>query len=68
MRNFAKSVLNYFATYTETRFRFATKRLAYQWADDRQHDLNWRVSATRSCASTSSACYHGGQWIRWWMY
>ena len=36
MRNFAKSVLNYFATYTETRFRFATKRLAYQWADDQQ--------------------------------
>jgi hypothetical protein len=34
VRNFAKSVLNYFATYTETRFRFATKRLAYQWADD----------------------------------
>ncbi len=39
MRNFAKSILNYFATYTETRFRFATKRLAHQWADDRQHDL-----------------------------
>lgn len=34
MKNFAKSILNYFATYTETRFRFATKRLAYQWADD----------------------------------
>jgi hypothetical protein len=34
MKNFAKSILNYFATYTETRFRFATKRLAYQWTDD----------------------------------
>jgi very-short-patch-repair endonuclease len=36
MKNFAKSVLNYFATYTETRFRFATRNLAYQWADDQQ--------------------------------
>ncbi len=40
MKNFAKSILNYFATYTETRFRFATKRLAYQWADDQQHALD----------------------------
>jgi very-short-patch-repair endonuclease len=40
VRNFAKSVLNYFATYTETRFRFATKRLAYQWADDQHHVLD----------------------------
>jgi hypothetical protein len=40
MKNFAKSVLNYFATYTETRFRFATKRLAYQWADDQHHALD----------------------------
>lgn len=34
MKNFAKSVLNYFATYTETRFCFATRRLAYRWADN----------------------------------
>ncbi len=40
MRTFAKSILNYFATYTETRFRFATKRLAYQWADAQQHALD----------------------------
>jgi len=40
MKNFAKSILNYFATYTETRFRFATKRLAYQWADDQHDALN----------------------------
>ncbi len=40
MKNFAKSILNYFATYTETRFRFATKRLAYQWADDQHHALD----------------------------
>lgn len=40
MRNFAKSILNYFATYTETRFRFSTKQLAFQWADDRQHNLH----------------------------
>ncbi len=33
MRNFAKSVLNYFATYTETRFRFDTSNLLYRWAD-----------------------------------
>lgn len=39
-KNFAKSVLNYFATYTETRFRFATKRLAYRWADDQHHALD----------------------------
>ena len=40
MKNFAKSILNYFATYTETRFRFATKRLAYQWADDQHQALD----------------------------
>ncbi len=40
MKNFAKSVLNYFATYTETRFRFATRRLAYQWADDQNHAMD----------------------------
>jgi hypothetical protein len=40
MKNFAKSVLNYFATYTETRFRFATRRLAYQWADDQHHVMD----------------------------
>jgi hypothetical protein len=33
MRNFAKSVLNYFATYNETRFRFG-KKLPYEWAND----------------------------------
>jgi len=40
MKNFAKSVLNYFATYTETRFRFATRHLAYQWADNQQLALD----------------------------
>ena len=40
MQNFAKSILNYFATYTETRFRFSTKQLAFQWADSVQHDLS----------------------------
>ena len=29
-----------FATYTETRFRFATERLAYQWADDQHQTLD----------------------------
>ncbi len=33
MRDFAKSVLNYFAAFSETRFRF-NKRLSYEWADD----------------------------------
>lgn len=33
MRDFAKSILNYFAAYSETRFRF-NKRLPYEWADD----------------------------------
>lgn len=36
MRNFAKSILNYYATYTETRFRFDKRNLAYQWADGQQ--------------------------------
>jgi hypothetical protein len=31
--DFAKSILNYFATYTETRFRF-NARLPYAWAND----------------------------------
>ena len=39
MRNFAKSVLNYFATYTETRFRFDKRNLAYQWLDGQQLDM-----------------------------
>ena len=33
MENFTKSILNYFATYTETRFRFQTK-ICYTWTDD----------------------------------
>jgi len=33
MRDFAKSILNYFAAFSETRFRF-NKRLPYEWADD----------------------------------
>ena len=40
MKHFAKSILNYFATFNETRFRFGTKRLAYQWADHQQHALD----------------------------
>ena len=40
MKNFSKSILNYFATYTETRFRFTTKRLAYQWADDQHQAID----------------------------
>lgn len=40
MKHFAKSVLNYFAAFSETRFRFSTKRLAYQWADEQQHSLD----------------------------
>lgn len=39
MRNFAKSILNYFATYTETRFRFDKRNLAYQWADGQQLNM-----------------------------
>ncbi len=33
MRNFAKSVLNYFAAFSETRFRFS-RRLPYEWSED----------------------------------
>ena len=33
MKNFAKSILNYFAAYTETRFRFSRK-LQYLWSND----------------------------------
>ncbi len=33
MKNFAKSVLNYFAAFNETRFRFSRK-LPYEWTDD----------------------------------
>lgn len=33
MNRFAKSILNYFATYTETRFRFQSKSL-YKWTND----------------------------------
>jgi hypothetical protein len=33
MDKFTKSILNYFATYTETRFRFQTK-ISYKWTDD----------------------------------
>ncbi len=33
MNTFTKSILNYFATYTETRFRFQT-RIRYRWTDD----------------------------------
>jgi len=33
MNTFTKSILNYFATYTETRFRFQTK-IRYKWTDD----------------------------------
>ena len=40
MKHFAKSILNYFATFNETRFRFGTKKLAYQWADHQQHALD----------------------------
>ena len=33
MKNFAKSILNYFAVFNETRFRFSRK-LPYEWSDD----------------------------------
>lgn len=33
MKNFTKSILNYFAAYTETRFRFQTK-IDYKWTND----------------------------------
>ena len=33
MKNFAKSILNYFATYNETRFRFG-KKVPYAWTND----------------------------------
>ena len=33
MKDFAKSILNYFAAYTETRFRF-DKKIDYFWTDD----------------------------------
>lgn len=40
MKHFAKSILNYFATFNETRFRFGTRQLAYQWGDQDQHSLD----------------------------
>lgn len=33
MKNFAKSILNYFAAFNETRFRFGSK-LSYEWSND----------------------------------
>lgn len=33
MKNFAKSILNYFAAFNETRFRFGS-RLSYEWSND----------------------------------
>ena len=33
MKNFSKSILNYFATYNETRFRF-NKKIPYAWTND----------------------------------
>jgi very-short-patch-repair endonuclease len=33
MKNFSKSILNYFATYNETRFRFS-KKIPYAWTND----------------------------------
>jgi len=33
VKNFAKSDLNYFAAFNETRFRFSSK-LSYEWSDD----------------------------------
>lgn len=33
MKNFAKSILNYFATFNETRFRFS-KKVSYAWTGD----------------------------------
>lgn len=33
MKNFAKSILNYFAAFNETRFRFSSK-LPYEWSND----------------------------------
>ena len=33
MKNFAKSILNYFAAFNETRFRFSRK-LPYEWSED----------------------------------
>ena len=33
MRNFTKSILNYFAAFSETRFRFSRK-LPYEWSED----------------------------------
>ena len=33
MENFAKSILNYFATFNETRFRFS-KKVSYAWTSD----------------------------------
>ncbi len=33
MKNFSKSILNYFATYNETRFRF-NKKIPYAWSND----------------------------------
>jgi len=33
MKNFSKSILNYFATYNETRFRFS-KKIPYAWSND----------------------------------
>jgi len=33
VKNFAKSILNYFAAFNETRFRFSSK-LPYEWSND----------------------------------
>ena len=33
MKKFAKSVLNFFTTFNETRFRF-NKKLLYEWSND----------------------------------
>lgn len=33
MKNFAKSILNHFAAFNETRFRFGSK-LSYEWSND----------------------------------
>lgn len=33
MKNFARSILNYFAAFNETRFRF-NRKLTYAWTDD----------------------------------
>jgi hypothetical protein len=40
MRNFSKSILNYFAAFNETRFLFGTKKLAFRWVDNEGHSFN----------------------------